>query len=42
MRKASRFKTEAEWTAAAHHLLPAAGVLALLAALPVGWLGAAG
>ena len=42
MRRASRFKTEAQWTAAVHYLLPAAGVLALLAALLVGWLRGGG
>jgi hypothetical protein len=42
MRKTSRFKTEAKWTAAAHYLLPAAGMVVLLVALIIGWLRAAG
>ena len=39
MRKQSWFKSEAEWTAAAHYLLLALGLLAVLL---VGWLRADG
>ena len=38
MRKRSWFKSEAEWTVVAHYLIPALGVLGLLAALMVAWL----
>jgi len=37
MRKASRFKSEAEWAAAVQYLLPAAGVLSILVVLLVRW-----
>ena len=42
MRSRSWFKSEAEWTAAAHYLIAALGVLGLLAALLVAWLRADG
>jgi hypothetical protein len=40
MRRTSRFKSEAKWTAAFSYLLPAAGLLVVLFALIVGWLRA--
>jgi hypothetical protein len=42
MRKSSWFKSEAEWTAAAHYIIPALGLLGLLAALLVARLSADG
>jgi hypothetical protein len=42
MRRRSWFKSEAEWTAVAHYLIPALGVLGLLAALILVWLRANG
>ena len=42
MRKRPWFKAEAEWTAMAHYLIPALGVLGLLAASVVAWLRAGG
>ena len=40
MRKRSWFKSEAEWTVVVHYLLPALGMLGLLAAPLLGWLRA--
>ena len=40
MRNRSWFKSEAGWTAVAHYLIPALGVLGLLAALIFAWLKA--
>jgi hypothetical protein len=37
MRRASRFKSEAKWTAAIHYMPFAAGLLLLLVALIVKW-----
>jgi hypothetical protein len=42
MRRKSWFKSEAELTAVVHYLIPALGVLGLLAALIVAWLRADG
>ena len=42
MRKRPWFKSEAEWTAVAHYLIPALGALGLLAALILAWLRAGG
>ena len=42
MKKRSWFKSEGEWTAVAHYLIPALGVLGLLAALILAWLRADG
>ena len=42
MTKRSWFKSEAEWTVAAHLLIAALGVLGLLAALTLAWLRAGG
>jgi hypothetical protein len=41
MRMASRFKSEAKWTAAVHYLPPVAGLLLILVALLVKWVVAA-
>ena len=42
MRKRSWFKSDGEWTAVAHYLIPALGVLGLLAALILVWLRGSG
>ncbi len=42
MSRRSWFKSEAEWTAAAHYLVAALGLLGLLAALAVAWARARG
>ena len=42
MTKGSWFKSEAEWTVAVHYLIAALGLLGLLAASTLGWLGAGG